>query len=271
LRAQAVGLGLLHLLAVSRAGAGADAEIREPVFEVLLGIADADSLGVWDAAALARRVESSGRRSRLPVGELVRVERRVALPHEAHGPPDPALVCPAALPAANALAQGATRVWELTFARDLRLPMPYNILGYHPGTLVIARRLVAAEWRVGDRNLRVTRGDETTVFAVTDILLLRLLEGHLVLDADGWVDRLLGDKLDDSWTDGLLVCRHAGEWRGLALGRNRALRNLTGEFDFRRDKVVPNGSPLARGIGRFARPYVAPRAGEMDRAWLGVD
>jgi hypothetical protein len=270
-RLRTCGLWLLLLAGVSRAAAGEPAEVREPLFAALLAIADGDSLGVWDGAALAHRVAASGRRSRLPLGELLRVERREARPGEAPGPPEPAVTTLAAAGAASALAQDARRVWEITFARDLRLPMPYSILGYHPGTLLIARTLVAAEWRVGERNLRVTRGEETTVHAVTDIVVLRFLQGHLVLDADGWLDRLLGDKLDDSWTDGLLVCRHAGERRALALGRNRALRNLTGEFDFRRDKVLPNGSPLARGLGRFARPCVTPRQGEIDRAWAGVD
>ena len=241
------------LLAAPAGGARAEPAVREPLFELMIAIAEDDSLGAWDNAELRSWIEATGRPSRLPVAEIVRLSRRRPRAEEA---PPLLDLAPAA-------------VWELDFADDLRLPMPYSILGYHPGTLHISRRLTASEWRHGDRVLRISRGGETEEFAVTRLIVFRFESGHLVLDVDGWLDRLLGSRLDDSWSDGLLICRHEEQRRGLALGRNRSLRALVGEFDFRTDKVLPSGSALARGVGGFARPWASPRPEEPDRAWDG--
>ncbi len=226
-------------------------EVRDPLFELLIAIAEGDSLGVWEAPALAVRVAGSGRPTRLPLDRIRRVERQAVIDSAstALGGPRP------------------TRRWRLSLDGDLAFPMPYSILGYHPGTLRLSREIVLSEWRLGDANLRLARDDSARVFPYAGVVCWRLDEGWLVLDADGWVDRLLGSALDDSWTEGLALGRLDGRLVGLALGVNRESRRLMGEFDFRADKVFPNGRPAARVLSGFCRSFVAPPAGQASRAW----
>jgi hypothetical protein len=233
--------------------AAASPEVRDPLFELLIGIAEGDSLGVWETPALAARVTVSGRPTHLPLDRIRRVERR------------------AVIDSASAESGGLrpTRRWRLSLDEDLAFPMPYSILGYHPGTLRFSREIVLSEWRLGAANLRLARDDSARVFPYAGIVCWRLDAGWLVLDADGWVDRLLGSALDDSWTEGLALGRLDGRLVGLALGVNRDLRRLMGEFDFREDKVFPNGRPAARVLTGFCRSFVAPPPGLAPRAWQG--
>ncbi len=266
-----VGAGLLALLAVAAALASAaprpdpdrpgrarrapaaDAagpEVRDPLLAFLVAVAEGDSLGAWDRAGLEARVAAAGRTTRLPLSRLLLVERSAT--------------------GADAEARDGARVeraWRLVFDDDLALPMPYSILGYHPGTLRIARELRLSEWRLGDAQARLQSGDSTAVFALAGTLCWRLDAGWLVLDADGWLDRILGGSLDDSWTDGLALARVGGELVGIAMGTNPKGRRLLGQLDFRADKVLPNGRPAARAVSAFCRPWTAPPAGQAARAW----
>ena len=96
----------------------------------------------------------------------------------------------------------------------------------------------------------------------------------MVLDADGLVDKLLGKKLDDTWTEAFVLARVDGAadprengLNGVALGRSRSGRPLSGAFDFRRDEVLPNGRPAARALSVLCRPVVAPYEQPDPRAW----
>lgn len=233
-------------------------EIREPFFAIVIAIAEGDSLGVWTGPELRARVRASGRRSRLPVERIVRLERREAAPAEAE------------------TRDGArrARTWRLELDRPLATPMPYDILGYHPGSLRLSREIVLGEWRLGDVNLHLPgKGQEPgRDFAVAGLLVLRLEQGWLVLDADALVDRLLGAALDDTWTEGIALARVDGERAAVALGQNRDGRPLSGEFDLRQDKVLPHGRPRARALSGYGRPFCAapdrPARAWRDPAWL---
>ncbi len=235
------------------AATAAGPEVRDPLFELFIALAEGDSLGVWEAPELAARVARSGRPTRLPLDRIRRVERLAVADDAAaaDGGPRP------------------TRRWRLGLDGDLDFPMPYSILGYHPGTLRLSREIVLSEWRPGDANLRLARDDSARVFPYAGIVCWRLDEGWLLLDADGLVDKLLGGALDDSWTEGLALGRLDGRLVGLALGLSREGRRLLGEFDFRADKVFPNGRPAARALSAYCRPLVAPPPGQVPRAWRG--
>ncbi|NTV04296.1 hypothetical protein HGA89_05205 [bacterium] len=156
---------------------------------------------------------------------------------------------------------------------DLARPLPYSILGYHPGTLHVSRVLEALEWVLPGTSVRVD-GPDGPELRVGAMHALRLEAGHVILDADGLVDRLLGKKLDDTWTEAFVLARVEGAadprengLNGVALGRARNGRPLSGAFDFRRDEVLPNGRPAARALSGLCRPVVAPYEQPDPRAW----
>jgi hypothetical protein len=225
--------------------------VRDPLLELLFTIAEDDSLGTWDVAALARYETASGRRSRLPVSDVVRLTRRPATAAEAE----------------QRRGASVTRVWQLELAHALRMPLPYSFLGYHPGTLAAARTFVLSEWRLGDQTLDVTVDGRQATSGVTDVCVLRLDTGWFMLDVDAWLDALLGGLLDDYWACGYVFARHEGRPLEASLLVKRDGGDDYGQFDLGHDRIVAHPEAVARGLALLARPWVSPPPGSTRVPW----
>jgi hypothetical protein len=104
-------------------------------------------------------------------------------------------------------------------------------------------------------------------FGVTNIRVLRLDTGWLVLDVDAWLDALLGGLLDDYWTSGFVLARYEGRPCEVTLLVNRDGGDDYGEFDLGHDRIVAHPEAVARGLSRLARPWVAPPLGSTRVPW----
>lgn len=213
--------------------------IRDPFFEFVVAVVESDSLGTWSRDDLLAYVAASGRETKLPIERVVTLSR---------------------------LPDGLSdrRVVRLALDTALEMPLPYSILGYHPGTLHVSRVVATTEIDLHDALLRLpgARGQPVKFWAA-GVRAMVVSEGHVVLDVDGLVDRLLGKKLDDTWMQGFVLARVANSpdpeddgLNGLALGLSRKRRPLSGSFDFRHDKVLPNGRPVAKALTHYCRRTV---------------
>jgi len=238
-------------LGLAEAAAAGRQEIRDPFFAFILGLVDADSLGTWTGADLDSFCRRLGKTSRLPLDQIVSIERRVARGSE------------------REKRRGATvsRIWRIEMAGNLDVPVPYSILGYHPGSMRMAGEVVFSEWPLGSPNLYAVIDAEVQKFTTSGLTVLRVDTGYVLLDADGLIDKLLGKSLDDSWTLGFAFGRVDSSLMavGIAVGRNG--RKLYGEFDFAEDEILTHGHPLARSMSHYTRPWTAPPAGQSDGAW----
>jgi hypothetical protein len=225
--------------------------VLDPILELLVAIVDNDSLGTWDGAALARYTAASGRRSRLPVEDIVRIVRRPATAAEAER------------------RRGAcvTRMWELELTHALRIPLPWSFLGYHPGTVAGARTFVLSEWRLADPTREVAGDSRLAEFGVTDVHVLRLDKGWFMLDVDAWLDALLGGLLDDYWVCGYVLARHEGRPIEVSLLVKRDGKDDYGQFDLGHDRIVAHPEAVARDLNLLARPWVAPPPGSTRVPW----
>ncbi len=228
--------------------------IVEPVFAFLVKLAEGDSLGVWTGEDVSRFASGLGEKSRFPLEELVSIRRQRPSP-------------------AERLRWPGVRVeahWDLDLKSDLDRPMPYDILGYHPGSLLVSRHLELVELYSGSRTLgfRADGREEKAVF--TDIRVFALTRGHLVLDADGFVDALLGSALDDSWTVGLVIAREKMHRVGLGISLGRKNRKIYGEFDFAHDKVLAHGRPAMSALSACCRQWLDPGRGLVPPPWAGL-
>jgi hypothetical protein len=226
--------------------------IVEPFFALVVGMAEADSLGTWDAADVAALAAARGRPSRLPVDRLVSIERRRPAPgtEGRHA-------------GARVLAE-----WIVAFDGPLGFPLPYSILGYHPGSLRLSRTLHLAELAPVDLTLRWREKRRQQEKALGGVRVFACEKGYLLLDADGVVDRLLGDLLDDSWTVGFVTARDGAARVGLGLMQGRDGRPIYGEFDFARDRVEAHGRPLAGALASAARRWLDPAGGLLPEPWV---
>lgn len=231
---------------------GEKPEIQEPFFALMFALTDGDSLGTWSADVIASRLNDYGRESRFPVEQLFSITRRPAVGQERE----------------SRLQKTVTRMWEFELAEYLDRAMPYSILGYHPGSLLVSKKLVFSEWSLGGMDFPVSTDEEPTHFEpLDDIVIMRLDEGHIILDVDGWLDAILGKGLDDASTLGMALARYHGKPVGLAISVGREGRHIFGELDLKEDKVKSHGSPQARALSRIGRSYTDPHPARTNNPW----
>lgn len=227
-------------------------EIQEPFFEFLIGMIEADSLGEWTGDELRSHAQTLQRESRFPLAELVSLSR----------------VRPDSMRSARYPGLDVSAVWRLVLAADQDRAMPYSIMGYHPGSLRIARELVLSELAPGDLTLDLEDDNDPHRVVVTGVSVFALERGHVLLDADGWLDALLGSGLDDAWILGFVIGRQEGRLLGLGVSLGREGRHIYGEFDFGNDRVLAHGRPLASALSRLSRNWLNTADGNLPTPWL---
>ena len=223
-------------------------EINEPFFAMVLQWASEDSIGTWSGNDVRAYAGNLGRPSRFPLHELVSFSRYRPEKDDAGIWPD----------------MNVKAVWEIILIDDLNPAMPYSILGYHPGTLRISKKIVMTEVHLGA--VALTNVDGST--QVSDIQLFRLEHGTLILDVDGWLDALLGKRLDDPAMLGFVSARENGRIIGLAVAIGNEGRSIYGELDFQRDKALPNGRAVASALSSACRSiFILGLDDPLARAW----
>lgn len=209
------------------------AGVRDPVFAVLVALALDRHEGVNDAARLQEAIRSTGRPTKLPLALLVGVTRQ----------PIPGDSLSVAV--------------EARFTRALDLPVPYKILVYHPGSFRGSPRLLFRELELGALALHhddyVEKKWIGRTLELSDVRLYLLEEGNLSIDIDGWLDRLAGEKLDDTFVNGLVIFRMNGALYGTAIGHNRRGEGRSGTLAFADDRLIYPNSPELKTVARALR------------------
>jgi hypothetical protein len=217
--------------------------VKDPVFGILIGLVSSGTYGTLTGARLESELKRQSAKSNLPYRTVDSLARTPVLP-------------------------GRTALIKLAFrGGDLDLPIPYDILGYHPGSFTASERCVFREWILG--NVRLTDDDtddgKARTIELQDVHLFGLSQGKVDIDIDGWLDSVMGGGLDDTGVTCLMLCRHNGAWLGFAMGYNDDGRGRSGAFDFAKDEVMfPTPSEL-RTVGRQMRS----RMESLMTRWVG--
>jgi len=222
--------------------AGAMAEgVTDPIFGFLMGVLAEDLYGAVDTAYFDSVATTHGG-SKMPYDAIRRMERW----------PD---------------VDGADAMVRITW-ETLEFAIPYSILGYHPGQIRFSRIVEMLHWKVGDRDfsfdVKEDRDDpdsetEAVEVAVRDAHLFIVFNGSMEFDIDGWLDRLLGGKLDDVDMRGFFVFREGEEQIGLGFGYNKEERGRTGAFDFTKNESLFPAKREYLTLGREMRTMAEER------------
>ncbi|MEN8007952.1 MAG: hypothetical protein ABFS42_13115 [Candidatus Krumholzibacteriota bacterium] len=227
-------------------------EIREPFFEFLLGMAESDSLGAWTGQQLRAHAAALGRESRFPLEEVVSLARSR----------------PDSMGERKYMGTRVRAVWTLVLKGSQDRPMPYSILGYHPGSLRIGGVLVLSELAPSDIDVAFMKDDERITRRMTEVRIFPLEKGYVLLDADGFLDAILGSALDDAWTLGFVIGREKGKLIGLGVSLGREGRRIYGEFDFTQDKVMVHGRRPMSALSRASRRWLNVEDGNLPEPWI---
>lgn len=196
------------------------AGVKDPVFAFLIGLIQKDVYGSVDEATLQSATAHAGRQSVLPTQHLDLLVREPETGRH-------------------------TSVVDARFRSPLRVPIPYEILTYNPGKLRSTLDVKLREWDLGSMTLRHRHEGTDYEVRLTELRLFGVIDGGLLVDIDGWVDKVVGSAIDDTRITGLAVFRYDGELWGLAMGYNDEWKGRSGLLNFAQDKVrFPSPPPL---------------------------
>lgn len=131
----------------------------------------------------------------------------------------------------------------LSFIEDVRYPVPVDILGYHPGTVIFSRQIRFVESNIPP--------DLEGIEIVREV---RVDSGTVGIDFDQWLDTLLGGWVDDVDARVLAVVRYRGEWYGLLGGDTPDGGWITGVYDLRNSRIIVRPPAELRLLGQKLKP-----------------
>ncbi|MFN8548087.1 MAG: hypothetical protein U0527_09015 [Candidatus Eisenbacteria bacterium] len=206
--------------------------VKEPVFAMLVGLVDTDSYGTLTREHIVRDLRRRKLSSKLPYQWVRSVTR------ESEDP-------------------GNTATVTVVFDHKMDLPVPYSLLGYHPGSFIASDSCVFREWRLGDITLQHPYQEKGKwlyrPLRIEDVHAYGLATGMISIDFDAWLDRLLGGALDDTDVVGLVLFKYNGVWTGMATGYSKGKSGRSGAFNFEKDEIMFPGPDEMKTIGRTLR------------------
>lgn len=204
-----------------------ESSVKDPVLALIVGLVATDSYGTLTHARLDAWLQRHERRTRLPYHRVAAISRSRAAGSE------PGTV-------------------SFEFTGEVDEPLPYSVLGYHPGDMLASRTCTFREWPLG--TMSVERGPDDEVI-LEDVHLYALEQGDIGVDVDAWIDVLLGNALDDTKVAFLMLCRIEGRWHGFAMGDSDDDEPRSGILDLARDKALIPVPRRLRGIAWAMRKY----------------
>lgn len=202
--------------------------VRDPIFGFLVGLLDGGRYGVVPVGYLDELMQEEDRRTNIPY-RLIREVTRIEDPDGPHA-------------------------WvRIRFHEPLRVAVPYSMLGYHPGTLLSTTEVVLLEWHLGDVQLPFRDREGRRWVGAQNVTIWGVVSGRIVLDIDGWVDAIMGGKLDDTDIITLGLFNYEGERFALAAGFNRDGQGRSGALDLATDKIRFPAPDEFKVIGRELR------------------
>ncbi len=205
-----------------------EAEVRDRFYSYLIGLIKADTCGTLLSSDIEGVLEGYQGKTAIPF-ELIRNITRSCSP-----------------------SRGMREV-SISFHGNLKAPVPYSILGYHPGSVTASPVVKFFEWDIPRKMLRWSRYE---AIELTDIYVFGIHEGWAIVDIDAWLDKLLGGLLDDTRIVVLALFRYNGEWHGLAAGYDASGDGRSGIFNFSRNKILFPTPRELRILGPYFRNYV---------------
>jgi hypothetical protein len=142
---------------------------------------------------------------------------------------------------------------SISFHEMLKTPVPYSILGYHPGSVTASPELKFFEWGISSKTLRYSREE---AIELSEIYVFGICDGWAVVDIDTWLDAILGGLLDDTRIVVMALFKYEGDWHGLAAGYDPSGDGRSGIFNFSQNKILFPTPRNLQMLGPYFRYFV---------------
>jgi hypothetical protein len=142
---------------------------------------------------------------------------------------------------------------QFSFLDDLRVPVPFGILWYHPISIDMSGIVLLRESRSASRTLTKKGGQQVVLSPEYE---LRLERGHASIRIDAWLTVLTVGLLADFSFEAISLFKNGGVWYGLLAGRGPGNRLVSWLYDLKAMRVVlplpdefaPLASDLVSGV-----------------------
>jgi hypothetical protein len=207
--------------------------VQDRFFAYLIGLAETDSYGKLTGDDIGGALGGFAGKTRVPFELISEIERRRGEPG------DPGVV-------------------SISFLEQLSTPVPYSILGYHPGSVVADTVVSFYEYYLPRKSIWVAENSRVTL---TQIHVFATYRGWAVVDIDAWIDKLLGGRLDDTWLIVMALFKYEDDWHGIAAGYGPGGEGRSGVFNFKTNKILFPTPDQFRTLGPYFRNLVRKQKG----------
>jgi len=207
--------------------------VKDHFFAYLIGLAEADAYGILRSEDIGKALGDFSGKTQVPFELISGIERRRG-------------------------AGGEPGVVSISFLEGLKTPVPYSILGYHPGSVIADTVVSFYEYYLPGKSIRAA---DNTLVTLKQIHVFATYSGWVVVDIDAWVDKLLGGRLDDTWLVVLALFKHEGDWHGIAAGYGPRGEGRSGVFNFKTNSILFPTPEQFRMLGPYFRNLVRKQKG----------
>ena len=124
------------------------------------------------------------------------------------------------------------RTISLVFNGAVAIPIPFSLLGYHPGT-------VRSTEEVSFHVLRTLYADPKDPTFSTWVYDLALSDGNVLIDVDDWIVYILGNVFDKIQVRHIVFFNYDNKWIGLLEGKGKVFgRDMREYFDFTHNGIL---------------------------------
>ena len=183
-------------------------EIKDPFLSFVVGVVRTDTEFELDSLYLTELFGEYAGASAIPFEEIEKVSRR------------------------RSGISGRDQL-SIDFKAPISYPIPFSILGYHPGSMLTSQELVL---RAVDA--LAFPSAFTEAFGQSGAYVYEISQGFVFFDLDRWLDILLGKLLDDILLRAVIILTYRGDWHGLLSGYSNSGRMVSGAFNLRRNRIV---------------------------------
>jgi hypothetical protein len=135
----------------------------------------------------------------------------------------------------------------IVFTDDVDIPIPFSLLFYHPGKILVDEKIIFRVRRYDFADPAVT----SEPFPVYDLALAR---GGFLIDIDAWLESMFRAHLEDTWIRHIVVFRQGKDWIGLMEGTGRRTpRVFRSFFDFTTNTII---FPVPKNLDAIGRALV---------------
>jgi hypothetical protein len=205
-----------------------ESEVKDRFYSYLIGLVQADTCGVLVAEDLESVLHDYRGKTSIPFETIKDITRECARGSDG-------------------------RQVSVAFREDLKTPVPYSILGYHPGSVTASSTVRFLEYDVPAKSLRWSRNE---TIELTEIYVFAICDGWAIVDIDTWLDKLLGGLLDDTRLVVMVLFKYNGDWHGLAAGYDRSGEGRSGIFNFSKNEILFPTPRELRMLGPYFRNFV---------------